>query len=171
MPRTQCESCGEEFANEYKLFRHERECTLGDESAGPGDQAVQGRRVEGTVSKFLEEDGYGFIVTADRTTGSSHGAEYTQDVFVHVSDTDTESLEEGDRLRFNVVETEEGLKAENVTRIERSSNRSNHTRTRSDTETARRMGFGHQVDDTRYGRETEVTEQDINDFDDERKFR
>jgi cold shock CspA family protein len=173
MPRTQCEQCGAEFANEYKLFRHERECSAGSEGEeSTGDNGEENTtRPEGTVKTFFKEDGYGFIVTADVTSESSHGTAHTEDVFVHISDTDAGDLEEGDRLRFNIVENEEGLQAKNATRIQRSSDRTKQDGRRRDIETARSMGFGNQVDDTKYGRETGPTEQEITDFKDNRKFR
>ena len=148
MPRTECEHCGQRFDNEYKLFRHGRECTTGDRDSGPEREKEAEQRVEGTVQKFSEKDGYGFIVTADVIDDNSHGTAYTQDVFIHISDADIETLEEGDRLRFDVVENEEGLKAENATRIERGNRGSDHGKRRRERERARNIGFGNDIDET-----------------------
>jgi cold shock CspA family protein len=173
MPDVQCKYCGEELPNEYKRFRHERDCPAKGRTESGADSGTEDTepRVEGTVETFFEEEGYGFLVTADVTTDHSHGTAHTQDVFVHISDTDAESLVEGDRLRFDIIENEEGLMAKNAERIEREQATSTPSRTRDETDTARRMGFGHQADDTTYGRPTGPTEQDIESFDDDRKFR
>lgn len=160
MAHTQCEQCGAEFANEYKLFRHERECSAGDEGEESTESEEETERVEGTLKTFMSEDGYGFIVTADVTAEGSHGTAHTEDVFVHISDTDTEELEEGDRLRFDIVENEEGLKAEKATRIGRGTEHTGRNKRHRELERARRMGFGHQADDTKYGCATGPTEQE-----------
>jgi len=63
---------------------------------------------EGTVKWFDDRKGYGFI---SRANG--------KDVFVHFSNIVQEgfkSLKEGDRVTFDVQETERGLQAVNVTR-------------------------------------------------------
>ncbi len=61
---------------------------------------------EGTVKWFDDRKGYGFI---SRTNG--------KDVFVHFSNIVQEgfkSLKEGDKVTFDVQETERGLQAVNV---------------------------------------------------------
>ena len=61
---------------------------------------------EGTVKWFNPAKGYGFIASADG-----------REVFVHYSNISTEgfkSLAEGDSVRFDVVDGEKGLRAENV---------------------------------------------------------
>ena len=63
---------------------------------------------EGTVKWFNDRKGYGFI---SRANG--------EDVFVHFSNVAQEgfkSLKEGDRVTFDVQETERGLQAVNVVR-------------------------------------------------------
>ncbi|EQK39549.1 MULTISPECIES: cold-shock protein [Paraclostridium] len=63
--------------------------------------------MNGTVKWFNNEKGFGFI--------SVEGGE---DVFVHFSAIQTDgfkSLEEGQRVNFNVVEGARGPQAENVT--------------------------------------------------------
>ncbi len=61
---------------------------------------------EGTVKWFNDSKGFGFI---EQDEG--------KDVFVHHSAIQAQgfkSLEEGQRVRFNVVEGDKGLAAENV---------------------------------------------------------
>jgi CspA family cold shock protein len=64
---------------------------------------------EGTVKWFNDAKGFGFL--------SQDGG---PDVFVHHSEIRTEgfrSLAEGDRVRFEVVQSPKGPRAANVTRI------------------------------------------------------
>ncbi len=61
---------------------------------------------EGTVRWFNQRKGYGFISTADG-----------RDVFVHyskISGQGFKTLTEGERVAFDIVEGEKGLRAENV---------------------------------------------------------
>lgn len=64
---------------------------------------------EGTVKWFNAEKGFGFI---EQDNGP--------DVFVHFSAIQSEgfkSLDEGDRVAFDVVEGQKGLQSANVTKI------------------------------------------------------
>jgi CspA family cold shock protein len=64
---------------------------------------------QGTVKWFKNDKGYGFI--------SQDGGD---DVFVHFSSITTEgfkTLNEGDRVEFEVTQGQKGLKAENVRKI------------------------------------------------------
>ena len=61
---------------------------------------------EGTVKWFNPAKGYGFIASAD-----------DQEIFVHYSSISSEgfkTLAEGDAVRFDIVNGEKGLRAENV---------------------------------------------------------
>ena len=65
---------------------------------------------EGTVKWFSDEKGYGFIRPDD---GS-------EDVFVHhtgIAGDGFKSLEEGDKVSYEVTQGRKGLQAENVTRV------------------------------------------------------
>ena len=67
-------------------------------------------RLTGTVKWFSQEKGYGFIKQED-------GA----DVFVHhtaIQGTGFRTLNEGERVEFDVVEEPKGLKAQNVVRLD-----------------------------------------------------
>jgi CspA family cold shock protein len=64
---------------------------------------------EGTVKWFSEKKGFGFIEQEDGN-----------DLFVHHSDIEMEgfrTLSEGDRVSFNIEESDRGPKAKNVVRI------------------------------------------------------
>jgi CspA family cold shock protein len=61
--------------------------------------------MEGIVKRWLDMRGYGFI----------QSDELEKDVFVHSTGlTNRQSLREGDKVRFEVQETEKGPKAINV---------------------------------------------------------
>ncbi len=67
-------------------------------------------RTTGTVKWFSSEKGFGFITREDGP-----------DVFVHhtaLPGTGFRSLEEGERVEFDVVEEPKGLKAANVVRLD-----------------------------------------------------
>jgi len=60
--------------------------------------------MEGTVKFYNESKGYGFITNED--TGN--------DIFVHISGLDSETLNEGDRVEYVESEGRKGLTATNV---------------------------------------------------------
>ena len=65
---------------------------------------------EGTVKWFNPAKGYGFIASAD-----------DQEIFVHYSSISSEgfkTLAEGDAVRFDIVNGEKGLRAENVVQVQ-----------------------------------------------------
>ncbi len=65
---------------------------------------------EGTVKWFSDEKGYGFIRPDD---GS-------EDVFVHhtgIAGDGFKSLQEGDKVTYEVTQGRKGLQAENVSRV------------------------------------------------------
>jgi CspA family cold shock protein len=67
-------------------------------------------RMQGTVKWFSKDKGFGFI----QREGES-------DVFVHhtaIEGTGFRTLEEGEKVEFDVVEDPKGLKAQNVVRVE-----------------------------------------------------
>ena len=64
---------------------------------------------EGKVKWFNPAKGYGFIASAD-----------DQEIFVHYSSISSEgfkTLKEGDPVRFDIVNGEKGLRAENVVQV------------------------------------------------------
>ncbi len=66
--------------------------------------------MEGTVKWFNAEKGYGFITT-----------EEGDDVFAHFSQIEKEgfkTLEEGQKVEFEVVDGQKGLQAEKITIVE-----------------------------------------------------
>jgi CspA family cold shock protein len=68
----------------------------------------------GTVKWFNEKKGFGFIVPEDDN----------RDVFVHYSSIQTEgfkTLGEGDKVQFEILEGDKGIRAKDVVRIEEAS--------------------------------------------------
>lgn len=131
--------------------------------------ATEARRCEGTVIKYLGEDGYGFVSTADFPPEQTESDSETTDVFFHITDFDTDTVSEDDRLKFDVVETERGLRAKRVTVVERDATDTDVEPTRTDP--AERLGVSGSKDDTKYGREESTTSGDVESFEDDRKFR
>jgi CspA family cold shock protein len=67
-------------------------------------------RATGTVKWFSQEKGFGFIQQDDGP-----------DVFVHhtgIAGSGYKTLNEGERVEFDLLEEPKGLKAQNVTRVE-----------------------------------------------------
>jgi CspA family cold shock protein len=78
--------------------------------AGVKKEEFRSMSPEGKVKWFNEAKGYGFIQQDDGP-----------DVFVHYSAIKSEgfkTLAEGQRVQFDIVEDEKGLKAANVVRIQ-----------------------------------------------------
>ena len=61
----------------------------------------------GTVDFFKESGGYGFIATED----------HDEDVFFHMEDVGGEDLEEGQEVEFDIVDTDDGPRAQNLSRL------------------------------------------------------
>ena|SRR5271155_2358431 len=90
---------------------------MGKQRRGPGQakwgslglgslQEVRGKMANGTVKWFSPKKGYGFITMEDG-----------QEVFVHYSAIDGagfRSLEQGERVEFEVAQGPKGLQASNV---------------------------------------------------------
>lgn len=178
MTRPRCEACGERFNNKYnlKLHREVVDCasTESESETNTSSGREEGREsvtseATGTLRTYHNNRGFGFVVTADVTKEGPREAEHTRDVFIHITDVDADTLSEGDRLEFDIIETEDGLKAKNAIVVQGESERDDYADPRDDP--AKRHGFGHQKDDSQYGRMTEPSERDIENFADERKFR
>jgi len=78
-------------------------------AAGGGGGVITGTRMQGAVKWFNESKGFGFIL--------DDGGE---EVFVHFSAIQADgfkSLTQGDRVEFDVIPSEKGRQAANVTRI------------------------------------------------------
>ena len=62
--------------------------------------------MNGTVKWFNAEKGFGFITTDEGNDVFAHFSQIQKDGF--------KSLEEGQKVEFNVVEGQKGLQAENI---------------------------------------------------------
>ena len=94
-----CTDCGTQFDSRSALRAHAFTCA----GSGTG-RTVVARGASGTVVHY-DSDGYGFISTPDLD-----GA----DVFFHVSDVPSGDCEEETFLEFNVIKTNEGFRAVNI---------------------------------------------------------
>jgi cold shock CspA family protein len=68
---------------------------------------------EGSISVYKSEEGYGFVQTSDVPDDIAASV----DVFFHITDVPEHkrgSIEEGERLEFDIIKTDEGFKAENI---------------------------------------------------------
>jgi CspA family cold shock protein len=89
-----------------RLFWRER---AGDVASQHGPKEARTFMIEGTVKWFNESKGFGFL--------SREGG---PDVFVHHSEIKAEgfrTLTEGERVRFEVVDSPKGPRAANVTKV------------------------------------------------------
>jgi CspA family cold shock protein len=66
---------------------------------------------EGTVKFFHDRKGYGFIERNDTDEDAD------DDVFFHMEDVEGPDLEEGEEVRFEVEEADEGPRAKNLERL------------------------------------------------------
>lgn len=79
-------------------------------STGPPTQQRPMARASGTVKWFSQEKGFGFVTREDGT-----------DIFVHhsgISGRGFKTLEQGERVEFDVIEEPKGLKAANLVRLD-----------------------------------------------------
>jgi cold shock CspA family protein len=116
-----CRSCGEEFDSRSRLRSHRFTCGSGT--------AAQGRKVvkqgaSGTVVHYDSDDGYGFISTPD--------LDADQDVFFHITDVPYQRCEVDTFLKFDIVATDDGYKAVNISHPRRTSAQSGSDRVASD---------------------------------------
>jgi cold shock CspA family protein len=177
MDRYRCDNCGEKFTSEYNFQLHKDldACeTVTRDSADPDESAEETQtrehvasEVTGTVHYFDPDRGFGFASTSDLTTNTDGAVEFPEDVFFHVSDIMGE-VDEGDRLQMDVFRTEEGLRGERISIVERDVDSKYDPPERDKTST---LGFGDESKDIRRGHKSGPTESDIEDFRDERKFR
>jgi len=184
MARPRCKNCGETFNSEYHYELHQKldACDGAHESPADTSQPSQSepenqerhtevaKTATGTVCEFNDDRGFGFVTTTDVTSKTEAG-DYTEDVFFHISDTDTTWIDQGDRLEFSVIRTADGLQATGIEIIQRDRNRESYDEP-EDKIGQNSHGFGHQKDDGRYGTgKTGPTDSDIEAFQDDRKFR
>jgi len=66
---------------------------------------------EGTVKFFHDRKGYGFIERNDTDEDAD------DDVFFHMEDVEGPDLEEGEEVRFEVEEADEGPRAKDLERL------------------------------------------------------
>lgn len=185
-----CEECGERFNSKMNFDYHREllDCDRAPEdesesSAAKNENATAERNgpspqrgpvatgTTGIVDYFDDDRGFGFVTTADITRKRPDGETVPEDVFFHISDVDSTWVEENDRLRFDVVEGDEGLRCKEVEVIGRHRDRKSEDEIQEYRST-RRRGFGHQKDDGRHGPgKTGRTNTEVKSFRDERKFR
>jgi len=179
MPRFECDTCGEQFNSRMNLEYHQDlvDCSAPNPKPDdePSPQSPQRELIQteatGTVVTFDQDRGFGFVATTDVTRTLSNGDELMEEAFFHISDVDSTWIEEGDRLQFDVIRNEKGLRCENIEVVARDRDRESYEKPEDDY-MKRRLGFGHQKDDTRYGPgKAAPTDLDIESFRDERKFR
>lgn len=181
MNRYRCEDCGGKFSSEYnfELHRELRDCVSVKCSEKESSSTKRTRKlrnkdrvrdVEGTVCNYNEDRAYGFLMTFDLNEELEKDTNLAQEVFFHISDSNTDWMEEGDRLCCDVIEGDKGLQCTNITVIIRDKHRDSYDQAEDN---VKQLGFGHQKNDTKYGagRKPSPSERKIEHFKDERKFR
>ena len=96
-----------EHHNSYTIFADSRNRAFSGKSAKKRGAHVE--RLKGTVKWFNNAKGYGFL-----------GRDDGPDVFIHYSSITTEgykSLQEGDKVEFEIVQGQKGPQAANVTKV------------------------------------------------------
>lgn len=109
-PDHECRHCGEVFEFEHKLTHHKHSCNKRNFS----NEAPE-RNLKGYVCHYEPNGGYGFISTNDLDQNHKSDSENAGDVFFHVSSYPNNQPQENDRLRFDIVDGDEGFKAVNIT--------------------------------------------------------
>ncbi|WP_311174127.1 cold shock domain-containing protein [Halobellus ordinarius] len=113
-----CSSCGEAFDSRRKLQAHEFHCATPNtesQSESTTESDVLVRDAIGTVTHY-SSDGYGFISTTALADVDHPDADVSEDVFFHISEYPGHDATEGDLLTFNVIETEEGFNATEISK-------------------------------------------------------
>ena len=93
--------------NSYTFFCRPLESRLFQ--GNPQKEVAHVERLKGTVKWFNNAKGYGFL-----------GRDDGPDVFIHYSSITTEgykSLQEGDKVEFEIVQGQKGPQAANVTKV------------------------------------------------------
>lgn len=115
-----CSRCGGEFDSAQELKTHRKSCpTAPSETknkSGAESQTVTSDAT-GMVTNFVNDGGYGFIRTYDLDGKADSDVEGALDVFFHISEYPGTRPDMEDRLQFDVRQTEEGFKAENISQI------------------------------------------------------
>lgn len=90
-------------------------------SNSESSKATQG--ATGTVTEYIEDGGYGFATTSDIGRRTRNGSREPVDVFVHISNLPTTTMEIGWRLQFDIKQTDQGFEAENITILSKDNSR------------------------------------------------
>ena len=109
-----CEGCGEQFKSRRQLQAHEFTCSPGEAESSAGSKVLV-RDAVGTVTHY-STDGYGFISTTDLEGVDHPDADRSEDVFFHISDYPGREPSEGDLLEFNIITTEKGFNATEISK-------------------------------------------------------
>lgn len=180
MPNVWCDLCGERFNSKHHLELHEEyaDCEASQPSSNNKQEertheithGSEVRGVEGTITDYNNDDGYGFMTTVDLASTLAGDVRDSQDVFFHISEVESGWVEEGDRIQCAVVESDQGLECQSVRVIKRAKNKEELPEPER---APRRQDIADEDIDTRYGagRKQSTSDQDIENFSDERKFR
>jgi cold shock CspA family protein/DNA-directed RNA polymerase subunit RPC12/RpoP len=111
-----CEHCGSEFTEMQTWLDHEQGCQESRSSTSTGrlnqTDATSGQLVAeaitGHVAEYKPEEGYGFILTFNLSD-----PDQSNSIFFHVSEYPGKPQSNA-KLRFDIRETEDGLKAEAI---------------------------------------------------------
>jgi cold shock CspA family protein len=116
-----CSACGEEFNAVQDLIEHKRTCSGTEAATTPSEPTVGDvveRDITGVVTHFNAEKGYGFITTYD-LEAYQPADEPNEDVYFDVSAYPGDEPGDGERLRFDAKQTDEGYEAVDVSVADR----------------------------------------------------